>query len=245
MKFLPKLFVSLCLMAAATLMASTAARADSFQIGVGPHGGINFSLTTGGYCDARGCPPGFWDMPVYYCPVYYRGRWYRGPVYYRHTPHGLRFWIRGAWRADRWHGPRPPWACTNRMGPALGFTYYERHGFHMRPEWRKRWMHDHPSHPPRDLRHDHGRNFGPGPSHGPDRRHDPRHNDGPHGKPVAGHFPGGPGGPGGHDAKAPGHGGKPSAGKHDNGHHGGKKDAGPGKDKGHSDKHDDKPHRQR
>lgn len=260
MKFLPKLLVGLCLMAAATLMASTAARADSFQIGIGPHGGINFSLSTGGYCDARGCPPGFWDMPVYYCPVYYHGRWYRGPVYYRHTRNGLRFWIRGGWRSDRWRGPRPPWACTDRMGPPLGFRYYERHGFHMRPEWRKRWMHDHPGHPPRDLRHGHR------PGHAPDRGHDPRHSDrpphnAPHGKSITDHIMGAFGGhPNGRDDHHSGHNNthsKPSMKDRDTHkggkaepHSGNKKDSHSKKqDKGHGDKnggkHDDKPDHRR
>lgn len=165
------LLAGLSMLAAVILFGTAPAHADSFSIGVGPKGGINFSYSSGGYCDGRGCPQDFWDLPVYYCPVYNNGRWYRGPVYYRHGPNGLRFWIRGKWRGDHWRGPRPPWACMDRMGPALGYEYYERHGFRMRPEWRNRWMRQHPHHGngPVDLRpHGPDRHAAPGP-HGPDR----------------------------------------------------------------------------
>lgn len=134
------------LVAAATLgvgaWLAAPASAANFAIGVGP-GGVNFSLSSGGYCDTHGCPDVFWDMPVYYCPVFYRGDWYRGPVYYRRIPGGVQYWIRGKWRFDEWRGPRPGWACNDRFGPALGFEYYERHGFRMRDEWRTRWRRDH------------------------------------------------------------------------------------------------------
>lgn len=134
--------VAAAALAAGAFAGVSSAQAAGFSIGVGP-GGVNFSVSSGGYCDDRGCPDAFWDMPVYYCPVFYHGDWYRGPVYYRHTPDGNQYWIRGQWRFDAWRGPRPAWACNDRFGPALGFDYYEKHGFHMRDEWRERWRRDH------------------------------------------------------------------------------------------------------
>lgn len=161
----------------AAVLGGTPAQASNFTIGVGPSG-INFSVSSGGYCDDRGCPDAFWDMPVYYCPVFYKGDWFRGPVYYRRGPGGMEFWIRGKWHRDSWRGPRPGWACTDRLGPALGFEYYERHGFRMRDEWRDRWHRDHRPdivHPDRDH---HGPDFSRPDKdrHGPDfDRHDDRH----------------------------------------------------------------------
>lgn len=167
MKSLVRMTVAAAAMGAATLFAAPASAAN-FAIGVGP-GGVNFSLSSGGYCDAGGCPDAFWDMPVYYCPVFYHGDWYRGPVYYRRGPGGNEFWIRGRWRRDAWNGPRPGWACTDRFGPALGFEYYEKHGFHMRDDWRARWHRDHGG----PDRGGPGPHFGPD-MHGPDR-HGPDH----------------------------------------------------------------------
>ena len=104
-------------------------------------------------------------MPVYYCPVFYRGSWYRGPVYYRHHRNRTQFWIRGGWRYDEWQRDyRPSWACTDRFGPALGFEYYDRHGFRMRDEWRDRWRR-HPRGPVPPPPAPHPPFFGPGPGH--------------------------------------------------------------------------------
>ena len=96
--------------------------------------GVNFSYDTGGYCDSAGCPDEFWDLPIYDCPVFYRGQWYMGPVYYRHERGTTWYWVRGDWRSDEWSGPRPDGFCVGRLRPALGFDFYERHGFHMRDE---------------------------------------------------------------------------------------------------------------
>ncbi|MGB8601247.1 MAG: hypothetical protein WCD42_03530 [Rhizomicrobium sp.] len=218
MKSLVRMTMAVAALGAAALFA-TPASAGNFAIGVGP-GGVNFSLSSGGYCDAGGCPDAFWDMPVYYCPVFYHGDWYRGPVYYRRGPGGPEFWIRGKWRRDGWNGPRPGWACNDRFGPALGFEYYDKHGFHMRDDWRARWGRDH--HMPA------GPHFGPdrfGPDrHGPDNHGPDRGPD--HGGPAA-HGPdrGGPAlrGP---DNRGPD--------KHGDAH------ADKGGDKGHADKGGDK-----
>jgi hypothetical protein len=144
MKGLAKVTVAAAVLAGAAIWGGTSANARGFAIGVGP-GGVNFSYSSGGYCDDYGCPDAFWDMPVYYCPVFYHGDWFRGPMYYRQTPRGPQFWVRGGWRYDQWRdGPRPHWACTDRFGPSLGFEYYDRdHRFHMRDEWRDRWSRDH------------------------------------------------------------------------------------------------------
>lgn len=170
-----KITVAAAAIAGAAMLLGAPAQAQGFSIGVGPGGGINFSVSTGGYCDEYGCPDAFWDYPVYYCPVYFRGDWYRGPVYFRNQDGDVRFWVRGGWHHDQWDGPRPDWACTDRFGPALGFEYYDNHGFRMSDEWRHRWHHDHPG------------GYGPGgPGWGL---------GGP--GPGWGHGGGGPGGPGG------------------------------------------------
>lgn len=161
MKNFVKVSIAAAALAGATLLGGAPAKADGFAIGVGPNGGINFSYSSGGYCDDYGCPDTFWDMPVYYCPVFYRGGWYRGPVYYRHYRGRTQYWVRGGWRYDEWRrGSRPSWACIDRFGPALGFEYYDRHGFRMRDEWRDRWRSHRGPVPPRDVRPPF---FGPGP----------------------------------------------------------------------------------
>jgi hypothetical protein len=144
----------------ATLSMSAPARAEI---------GIGFSYDSGGYCDADGCPDGFWDDPVSYCPVYFDGEWYRGPMYYREDEGGdVLYWIHGAWREDAWDdddfGPRPGWACENQYGPPLDIDFYLNNGFHWRREWRDRFHHDHDGHPPRPWHDPHG-----GGGHGRDR----------------------------------------------------------------------------
>jgi hypothetical protein len=121
---------ALALTAGAT--AALPASAQSFGLGFGPRGGINFSYDSGGYCDQFGCPDNFWDMPVYYGPVFWRGDWYDGPVYYREAFGHRQFWIHGDWRNDEWRGPHPGWWREGRYGPPLGVDYYRSHGFHGR-----------------------------------------------------------------------------------------------------------------
>jgi hypothetical protein len=156
-------------MTGAATFATSQAQADNFGITIGG-GGVGFSYDSGGYCDRFGCPDRFWDYPVYYCPVFFDGEWYRGPVYYRYLHGARRFWIHGGWRRDEWDGPRPGWACVGRYGPALGYDYYESHGFRWRNEWRDSWRHEHPDY---DWHHDHDRggDFG-GDNGGGDFGHD-------------------------------------------------------------------------
>ena len=125
----------------AALLGAAPANAQRYS---GP-GGIEFSYGSGGYCDDSGCPDDFWDYPVYYCPVFYDGDWYKGPVYYRDFDGRNLFWVHGEWRRDEWRGARPLWACTDRVGPPLGFEFYQNHGFRMRAEWRDRWRRHHDS----------------------------------------------------------------------------------------------------
>ncbi len=116
---------------------SAPASAQSFGFGFSSGGGVTFSYNSGGYCDSWGCPARFWDLPIYYGPVYFRGAWYQGPVYYR-IRFGIReFWIHGGWYRDEWRGSRPAWARNSRLGPALGFEWYDRNGFTLRDEWRR------------------------------------------------------------------------------------------------------------
>ena len=95
-----KLTVAAAEMAGATLFASAPAQADSFRFSFGPGGGVGFSYDSGGYCDRWGCPDGFWDYPIAYCPVFYHGQWYRGPLYYRNHHGRYDYWIHGDWRRD-------------------------------------------------------------------------------------------------------------------------------------------------
>src|SRR4051812_5489436 len=127
-KSLKTALVALALAGGATL-ASAPARAQEFGVGIGPDGGIGFSYDSGGYCDEWGCPDDFWDLPVYYGPVYWGGYWYDGPLYYRDWYGRRQFWIRGAWHFDEWRGAHPSWWRSGRIGPALGMTYYQSHGF--------------------------------------------------------------------------------------------------------------------
>lgn len=90
---------------------------------------IPIDYDTGGFCDRWGCPGGFWDYPVSYCPVYFGDAWYRGPVYYRVWYGEPYFWVRGGWHRDEWGGPRPYWACVGAYGPPLDYDWYEDHGF--------------------------------------------------------------------------------------------------------------------
>jgi len=116
--------------------AAMPASAQSFDLGFGPQGGINFSYDSGGYCDPFGCPDDFWDMPVYYGPVFWEGQWYDGPLYYRDDYGRRQYWIHGGWRFDEWRGPHPGWWREGHYGPPLGMDFYRSHGFH------GRWDHD-------------------------------------------------------------------------------------------------------
>jgi hypothetical protein len=136
-KFLKTVIAAAAFSGAVAAVASPAS-AQGFSFGFGS-GGITFSYSSGGFCDSWGCPPRFWDMPVYYGPVFFRGDWYQGPVYYR-IRFGVReYWVRGGWHRDEWRGPRPVWARNFRVGPALGFEYYDRNGFGLRDEWRRQY----------------------------------------------------------------------------------------------------------
>lgn len=124
-----------------SLLATVPASADDFWRG--PRSTVTFSYDSGGYCDSRGCPDGFWNYPVSYCPVFFGGQWYRGPMYYRNSHGRNYFWVRGDWHRDEWRWRRPDWACVGRFGPALGYDFYRSHGFRWRNEWRDRWWQDH------------------------------------------------------------------------------------------------------
>ncbi len=182
MKGLAKVTIAVAALAGTAIFGGASANAQGFAVGVGP-GGINFSYSSGGYCDDYGCPNAFWDMPVYYCPVFYRGDWFRGPVYYRQTQRGPQFWVRGGWRYDQWRGPRPPWACSDRFGPARGFDFYDHdRRFRMRDEWRRQGRRDHGG--PNGPNYNGPGDDGPGgPGFGPDR-------SGPGGHDIDRHQPG-------------------------------------------------------
>ena len=90
MRKILKMAAAAAVLAGASLFASAPAGAQTFGLTTTFGGGIGFSLQSGGYCDSYGCPDGFWDYPVSYCPVFYRGQWYRGPLYYR-SFHGRTF----------------------------------------------------------------------------------------------------------------------------------------------------------
>ncbi|GAA0544736.1 hypothetical protein FHS83_000545 [Rhizomicrobium palustre] len=129
--------------AMATAMLAVPAKADSFGFSFNSDGGVGFSYESGGYCDRFGCPDGYWDMPIYDCPVYWGGSWYRGPVYYRRYHGRVWYWLHGDWRLDEWRGARPGGYCVERYRPALGFDFYERNGFRIRDDWRRRWYREH------------------------------------------------------------------------------------------------------
>lgn len=138
MKRLLKTVMAAAAFAGVSWFASTPAHAQYGYGWDGPDNAITFSYGSGGYCDSYGCPPGYWDLPVFYGQVYYRGVWYRGPIYYRDWRGQRWFWIRGNWRTDQWRGPRPYWARDFRVGPALGFGFYDRDSrFRIREEWRR------------------------------------------------------------------------------------------------------------
>ncbi|MDE2183328.1 MAG: hypothetical protein KGJ78_09930, partial [Alphaproteobacteria bacterium] len=125
----------------ATAALSAPARAE-FSVSFGS-GGISFTYESGGYCDRWGCPDGYWDYPIYDCPIFFEGQWYDGPMYYRWYRGERWYWIRGRWHRDQWRGQRPDGMCYDEFRPALGFEFYERNGFRIRQDWRRRWHHDH------------------------------------------------------------------------------------------------------
>ena len=134
--------VTAATLAGSAIFASGPAAADQFGVSINV-GAVGFSYNSGGYCDDYGCPDRFWDYPVYYCPVYYRHRWYRGPVYYTRHHGGTYYWVRNGWRRDEWGGPRPPWACNDRYGPALDLYFYQSNGFRVRDAWWNSWGREH------------------------------------------------------------------------------------------------------
>jgi hypothetical protein len=180
MKRFLKSSAAVAVLAGAALFLCAPARADDDSA----PGGVGYSPDSGGYCDDEGCPDGFWDFPVAYCPVYFEGTWFRGPLYYRNQDGRVQYWIHGGWRFDQWNSAtRPDWACVNRFGPALGYDFYIDHGFHWRESWRRRWFHDHG--------HDHGHGTDHG-DHGGDH-----HDHGGSGGSSAGGSTGGSTGSGG------------------------------------------------
>ena len=135
MKSLFKTTAAAMALAGAAYFLSAPAQADGFSISIGVPG-VGFSYGSGGYCDRWGCPEDYWGYPVYYGPVYYDGMWFRGPVYYRMIDGDYWYWVHGGWHRDEWEGPRPRWWGHYRYGPALGYSYYERHGFrHDHDRW--------------------------------------------------------------------------------------------------------------
>jgi len=139
----------LLLCGVAIAFATTESAAAQFwRVRHGPDFYVSYSRDTGGYCDNAGCPDHFWTYPIFYRPVLVRGAWYRGPVYTRDDPSGRHwFWIRGDWRRDEWHGPRPFWARNVHFGPPMDFAFYESHGFNVGGRWHYEhdaWMRNHP-----------------------------------------------------------------------------------------------------
>jgi len=137
-----KAVMTAAVLGGSALFAPLPAAADQFGISIST-GAVGFSYNSGGYCDDYGCPTNYWDDPIYYCPVYYRHRWYRGPVYYTRRGDGTYFWIHHGWRRDEWGGPRPPWACNDRYGPALDLYFYQSNGFRVRDAWWNSWGREH------------------------------------------------------------------------------------------------------
>ena len=82
-----------------------------------------------GYCDAWGCPDGYWDFPVYYGSIYYNGAWLDGPIYCRDIDGRRQFWVHGGWHNDGWRGERPAQYPAGRVGPALGRDFYRSANF--------------------------------------------------------------------------------------------------------------------
>ena len=138
MKGVVKVAAVAAAVAGGALFASAPAEAGisiGVNIGVpviGVPGAVVIDNNSGGYCDNFGCPDGYWDQPVWYGPVYYGGGWYQGPAYYRVIGGERMYWIHGGWRRDEWRGPHPGWwRADYHVGPALGFSWYQGHGFHI------------------------------------------------------------------------------------------------------------------
>jgi hypothetical protein len=188
MKGVVKMAVVAVAIAGGALFASAPAQAGisiGINLGIpviGVPGAIAIDNSSGGYCDNFGCPDGYWDQPVWYGPVYYGGGWYQGPVYYRDIGGEHWYWIHGGWHRDEWRGPRPGWwRADYRFGPALGFDWYQGHGFHI-PQHHLDYWHAHGGH---------GGMMGPGGGHpggmmmmGGDHHdhHDDHHDDHSHDK---------------------------------------------------------------
>ncbi len=82
-----------------------------------------------GYCDAWGCPDGYWGYPVYYGSIYYNGAWLDGPIYCRDIDGRRQFWVHGGWHTDGWRGDRPAQYPVGHVGPALGRDFYRSAAF--------------------------------------------------------------------------------------------------------------------
>ena len=126
--------------------ALTVAAAEAgISILIRPSQGVTFDPRTGGFCDPRGCPLGYWNMPVYYGPVLYQSTWYKGPVYYRERLGSYEFWVAGGWRRNEWNGPPPSWAGKPVLGPPLGHGYYRQPNWTDWKYWQKKgWSRDAP-----------------------------------------------------------------------------------------------------
>jgi hypothetical protein len=140
---------AIALAGGALCVAAPAQAADIFdrwgnlRISIGVPGAVAYDYNSGGYCDSFGCPDGYWDQSVWYGPVYFGGAWYQGPVYYRDIGGEHWYWIHGGWHRDEWRGPHPNWwRADYHFGPALGFSWYQGHGFHI-PKHHMDYWHGH------------------------------------------------------------------------------------------------------
>jgi len=124
---------TLSLAVAASLAGCAPGYYDGYADYGGPGGGYYddgyYDYAGGGYCDAWGCPDGYYDMPLYYGSVYYGGSWFNGPHYYRDYGGRRQYWIHGGWHSDGWRGARPSWWREGRTGPALGRDFYRSERF--------------------------------------------------------------------------------------------------------------------
>lgn len=69
--------------------------------------GANYAQSCNYYTPPWGYPPDYCQYQVWNEPIYYGGIWFSGPIYYRRYLGENWFWLRGGWRRDEWHGPRP------------------------------------------------------------------------------------------------------------------------------------------
>jgi hypothetical protein len=124
-----RLKTALLLTGLAIAAGSVASAQDYGRRDDSSHNATEFSRSSGGYCDARGCPDHFWKYRIYYGPVYFRGTWFRGPVYVKDDRGRHYFWVAGGWHRDEWHAERPRWARNAYFGPPRPQSYYHGREF--------------------------------------------------------------------------------------------------------------------